>query len=93
MAERDCSKHNKSVTVKYTDATPSRHSNLIAALCRTIAEYTDGFCAVEHAYDADIIKSSGMKFWFVDGEKVKLFKDRLKWYLQKDDVYGRLTIN
>ena len=92
MPEEDCSKHLKKVTVALSKdkLKYKQHSNLIAALCRQIAIYTDGYCAAELADDADIVKSSGMVFWFTTVEKQDLLKSRLNLYLA-EDIYDALT--
>ena len=92
MPERDCSKHNKRVTVKLDELklTRKQHPNLIAGLLRVVAEYTDGFCAVELARDDDLTASKGMGFWFSDADKQALFKKRIGIYLE-EEISGALT--
>jgi predicted Mrr-cat superfamily restriction endonuclease len=88
MPEQDCSKHVKRIVIKL-DANKleaKRKSGLIAALLRVIAEYTNGFCAVEHADDADIVSSDGMHFWFTTEEKRAEFEKRIGFYLDADIV-------
>ncbi len=86
MPERDCSKHIKRVvvTLNKSKLQKKQHSNLIAALLRQIADYTDGWCATEHAQDADLEKTSGMTFYFTTNDKRSKFIDRIGFYLRED---------
>ena len=86
MAERNCDKHTKKVTVKIDRSRleKKQHSNLIAALLRQIADYTDGWCATEHAKDVDLDSASGMVFYFTTDERRDLFKNRISYYLRED---------
>ena len=86
MVERDCSEHIHHVIVILSLATlkKKQHSNLIAALLRQIADYTDGWCATELAKDADLISPDGMTFYFTDDEKRTQFINRIGFYLRED---------
>ena len=86
MPERDCGKHVKRaiVTLDRSRLQKKQHTNLIAALLRQIADYTDGWCATEYAYDADLESSSGMTFYFTTGDKRTKFIDRIGFYLRGD---------
>jgi hypothetical protein len=94
MPEHNCSSHTKKVTVRLDEAKleKQQRSNLIAGLLRVIAEYTDGFCAVELADDADIVKDSGMQFWFTTSDKQETFKNRIRIYLRAD-ISGALAVS
>jgi len=62
----------------------NQHSNLIAALLRQLADYTDGFCATQLANDADLSPGKSMSFWFTSDDKRKSFDDRIGYYLRSD---------
>jgi len=86
MVERDCSKHVKGVivTLDREKLKKKQHTNLIAALLRQIADYTDGWCSTEHAKDEDLDAASGMTFWFTTDEKRSSFISRIGYYLRED---------
>jgi hypothetical protein len=86
MPERDCTKHIKRVvvTLEKSELEKNQHSNLIAALLRQLADYTDGWCSTEHAQDADLDTESGMTFYFTTDEKRTKFINRIEYYLRKD---------
>lgn len=86
MAERDCSKHTEclKVSLDSTKLKKKQHSNLIAALLRQLADYTDGWCATEGADDADLAAGKAMSFWFTTAEKREQFDNRIGWYLRVD---------
>ena len=86
MAERDCSKHTERLKVSLDSAKlkKKQHSNLIAALLRQLADYTDGWCATEGADDADLAAGKEISFWFTTDEKREQFDKRIGWYLRAD---------
>jgi hypothetical protein len=86
MGEGDCTQHLKKVLVTLNQAKleKKQHSNLIAALLRQIADYTDGWCSTELAKDADLESSKGMTFYFTTEDKQTLFIDRIVFYLRSD---------
>jgi hypothetical protein len=86
MVEHDCSKHLKKVVVTLSRSRlqKKQHTNLIAALLRQIADYTDGWCATELARDADLDTSSGMAFYFTTDDKRTEFINRIGFYLRQD---------
>lgn len=86
MPERDCSKHTFRIRVSLDVAklAAKQQSNLIAALLRQLADYTDGFCATEGADDADLKPGRSMSFWFTSTDKRKQFNDRIAFYLRAD---------
>lgn len=92
MPTRDCTTHVVRVRLSLNPAKlrNKQRSNLTAALLRQIADYTDGWCASEHAKDADLEPGKWMHFYFTDEEKRTLFKNRIGWYL-RDDVNAALT--
>jgi len=86
MASAECPKHTYQILVSL-DAShlkSKQHSNLVAALLRQIAEYTDGFCAVHDADDEDLLPLRTMAFWFTSEEKRTLFAKRIELYLRAD---------
>ena len=92
MPERDCRKHIKKVvvTIDRDKLEKKQHSNLIAALLRQIADYTDGWCATEYAKDADLDKTSGITFYFTADDKRDSFINRIAFYL-REDIADALT--
>jgi hypothetical protein len=86
MPEHDCSKHllKTRVSLNPSKLEKSQHYNLIAALLRQIADYTDGWCATEYAKDADLAPSKAMTFYFTSEEKRTQFDNRISIYLRKD---------
>lgn len=86
MPEHDCSKHTTRLRVALDKGklkSKQRH-DLIAALLRQLADYTDGYCATEGADDADLEPGKSMSFWFTTDEKRETFDDRIRWYLRAD---------
>lgn len=92
MVEHDCSKHIKKVlvTLDKSKLTKNQHSNLIAALLRQIADYTDGWCSTEYAKDKDLESDSGMTFYFTADDKRTSFINRIGNYL-REDIKDALT--
>jgi len=86
MTERDCGKHTIRIYVSLDESKliKKQHSNLIAALLRQLADYTDGYCATEGADDADLKPGRSMSFWFTSADKRKKFNDRIGFYLRAD---------
>jgi hypothetical protein len=86
MPEYDCSKHIKKVIVTLDESKleKKQHPNLIAALLRQIADYTDGWCSTEFAKDANLESKSGMIFYFTRDDKRTKFIDRIGFYFRKD---------
>lgn len=86
MAERDCTKHLKKVHVSIDKSKleSKQHTNLIAALLRQIADYTDGWCATEYAKDEDLVPPSSMTFYFTTNDKQTIFINRIGYYLRAD---------
>jgi hypothetical protein len=86
MPEHDCSKHLTKVLVSLDQSKlqKKQHTNLIAALLRQIADYTDGWCATELARDADLEPGKAMSFYFTTDAKRTQFKDRIGLYLRSD---------
>jgi hypothetical protein len=93
MPERDCSNHTWRVVVTLNKELleKKQHSNLIAALLRQIADYTDGWCSTEYAKDADLDGSGGITFYFTEGAKQTKFIDRIGYYL-RNDIAAALTV-
>jgi hypothetical protein len=86
MAEHDCDKHieNVRVTLDSSKLKKKQHTNLIAALLRQIADYTDGWCSTEFAKDANLESNSGMIFYFTSDDKRTTFINRIGYYLRED---------
>lgn len=86
MTEHDCDKHVKKVivTLDRSKLKKKQHTNLIAALLRQIADYTDGWCSTEHAKDNHLDHASGMTFYFTSDAKRSKFMDRIGLYLRAD---------
>lgn len=93
MVERDCSKHIKKVTAHLdtTELKKKQHTNLIAALLRQIADYTDGWCSTELAKDEDLVSPSSMVFYFTTDKKRTQFINRVGFYL-REDIDAALTV-
>jgi hypothetical protein len=92
MATRDCTTHTQRVRLSLdpTKLKSKQRSNIIAAQLRQLADYTDGWCASEHAEDADLEAGKWMEFYFTTDEKRTLFKNRIGLYL-RDDINTALT--
>jgi hypothetical protein len=86
MPEQNCNEHTEKVvvTIDTEDLKKKQHTNLIAALLRQIADYTDGWCATEYAKDENLESRFGMIFYFTSDEKRTRFIGRIGFYLRKD---------
>ena len=95
MPERDCSKHTFRIRVSLDKAklAKKQRSNLIAALLRQIADYTDGYCATEGADDSDLEPGRSMSFWFTSEDKRAEFDKRIGLYLRSDIVSALTRTN
>jgi hypothetical protein len=86
MVEHDCSNHLKRLRVTLDPAKliGKQRSNLIAALLRQLADYTDGFCATQLADDEDLKPGKSISFWFTTDSKRQEFDNRIACYLRAD---------
>jgi hypothetical protein len=78
--ESNCDEHIEHVRVRWRETKQSKALRIVAGILRVLAEHTDGFCAYQHADDADFI-SPGMSFWFRTEKLANEFRKRIPTYL------------
>ena len=79
MLEMSCHKtrYHVMIALNRPRLVEERHSDLIAALLKAIAQYTDGPPAVAVAYEEDLPRPPGMRFTFANRSSRDLFWRRV----------------